>query len=253
MSQEILIFDRKLLMQRRSNKVNSLAKADFLIKRSLDDILERLSEITREFPLILNLTSRNNYGFSQLAKRVGVMQVITADFNLEERLAFPPNSFDLVVSVLNLHSINDLPGCLVQLKNILKPNGLLIASMFGEKNLPELRQTLLKTELEYCAGASPRVMPLVELKQLGGLLQRTGFSMPVIDSDRIEVHYKHPLDLLHDLSNMSETHIMLNRNKAYLGKKFWNKFVKNYLSDFATQDHKVIASFEILTLTAIAD
>ncbi len=253
MSQEILIFDRKLLLQRRSNKVNSLRKADFLIKRSLDDILERLSEITREFPLILNLTSKNNYGSDRLLKRAGTMQVITADFDMQEHLNFSNHSFDLIVSILNLHSINDLPGCLIQLKNILKPNGLLIASIFGEKNLPELRQTLLKTEFECCAGISPRMLPSIELKQLGALLQRAGFSMPVVDSDRIEVHYKQPLDLLRDLRNMGETNIMLKRNKTYLGKKFWNKFAENYLTDFSTIDNEAIASFEILNLTAITD
>ncbi len=253
MSQEILIFDRKLLLQRRSNKVNSLSRADFLIKRSLDDILERLSEITREFPIILNLTSRNNYGFKQLTNRIGTKQLIVADFDVEEYLKLPAHSVDLIVSVLNLHSINDLPGCLIQLKNILKPNGLLIASMFGENNLLELREALLKTEIECCSGISPRMMPLIELKQLGMLLQRAGFNMPVIDSDRIKVHYKNPLDLLHDLSDMSETNIMLKRSKAYLGKKFWTKFSQNYLSSFSALDNQVIANFEILNLMAIAD
>ena len=264
MSQDILIFDRNVLAQKRSNIANSLSKADFLIKRSFEDILERLSEITRDFPSILNLGCRNSYGSNVLAQRYGTKKVVETEFYSgfsdggaikiitdEEQLPFANNQFDLIVSVLNFHSVNDLPGCLIQLKNILKPNGVLIASMFGEINLPELRETLFKTELEHLGGISPRVMPCVELKQLGALLQRAGFTSPVVDKDHIEVHYSHPLELLHDLRNMGETNIMINKNKKYLGKEFWRKFSENYIKDFSNSDEEVIASFEILTMLAV--
>lgn len=97
-------------------------------------------------------------------------------------------------------------------------------------------------ELEALGGISPRIMPCVEIKQLGSLLQRVGFTMPVIDKDGIEVHYENPMKLLYDLQNMGETNIMLNRNKKYSGKIFWQKFAKL---------KKIIAKFEILTLTAV--
>ena len=269
MSQETLnsfIFDRNLLLQRRSQIVDSLSKADFLIKRSFDNIQERLNEMSRDFPVILNLGCRNGYGSHELINRFGTKKLIETDLSVnllkqspgstkiivdEENLNLSPNQFDLIISVLNLHSVNDLPGCLIQLKNALKPNGLLIASMFGERNLYELRETLVQTELECIGGISPRMMPYVELKQLGSLLQRAGFSLPVVDSDRVETHYQQPLDLLHDLQNMGETNIMLNRSKAYLGKKFWHKFAQNYINRFSINDSEVIATFEILTLTGI--
>ncbi len=263
MSQNILIFDRELLFKKRSNTANSLNKADFLIKRSLEDILEKLDEITRDFPLILNLGCRNSYCSDQLMQRHGTKKVIETDFGYnfnsnhtkiiadEENIPFAEGQFDLIVSILNLHTVNDLPGCLIQLKNALKPNGVLIASMFGERNLPELRETLLKTELEHLGGVSPRIMPSVEIKQLGALLQRTGYAIPVIDKERIEVHYHTPLELLHDLRNMGESNIMIDRNKKYIGKKFWRKFKDNYSKDFSNENQRIVASFEILTITAV--
>lgn len=262
MSQDILIFDRNLLLQRRSNA--SLNKADFLIKHSLKDIQERLNEINRSFPSILNLGCRSPYLSDELLRRNGTQNVIETNFSCknsnnnnikviadEENLSFDNNQFDLIISLLNLHNINDLPGCLTQLRNILKPNGIIIASMLGEKTLPELRTTLIKTELEHCNGVSPRMMPCIELKQLGALLQRVGFNMPVIDKDHIEIHYSNPLELIYDLRNMGETNIMISRNKKYVGKKFWEIFSKNYMRDFSTDNNLCVASFEIITFIAV--
>lgn len=264
MSQE-LIFDRNLLFKRRVKTAHSLSKADFLIKRSFEDIQEKLKEINQEFPSILNLGSKNGYGYEELAKRTGTKIITESNIcpNLlnnpkaisiiadEEFLAFENTQFDLIISILNLHSVNDLPGCLAKLKQSLKPNGILIASMFGGENLSQLREILIDTELDILNGISPRMMPYVEIKQLGSLLQRAGFKSPVIDKDSIEVHYKNPLLLLKDLQNMGENNIMLNRNKSYVGKRFWHKFVENYITKFSTNDGDVIAKFEILTMTAL--
>lgn len=272
MSPELLIFDRNLLLKRRSNIANSLTKADFLIKHSLNDILERLDGMSKEFPIILNLGSHNCYDSNELLNRLGTHTLINTSsvtpifkcnpkngniankYSLivdEENLSFADNQFDLIISILNLHLINDLPGCLIQLKNSLKPGGVLIASLFGERNLNELRAALIKTELECFGGISPRMIPTIELKQLGGLLQRAGFSMPIVDKDTLEVHYSSPIKLLHDLRNMSETNILLDRNKKYLGKEFWLKFNNNYIADYSYDQNSVIATFEILNITAV--
>ena len=235
-----LIFDRNLLSIRRAKAANSLTKANFLIKRSFADIQEKLSEMNREFPMILNLGN----GYSSIN---GSIHIITD----EENPPFATNQFNLIISILNLHLVNDLPGCLIRLKDSLKPNGILIASLFGGDNLPQLRETLIKTELQIFAGISPRINPSIEIKQLGGLLQRAGFTSPVIDRDCVEVHYKNPIDLLHDLQNMSETNILIGRNKKYLGKKFWQKFSENYRHSYRVNEKEVSANFEILTLMAI--
>jgi NADH dehydrogenase [ubiquinone] 1 alpha subcomplex assembly factor 5 len=258
MSQE-LIFDRSLLIKRRSNKAGSIHKADFLIKRSLKTIIERLESMTIEFPTVLNLGSRSSYGTDYFKNRVGTNHVIETDISFdfmqnsshsnklvcdEEYLPFADNQFDLIVTILNLHMVNDLPGCLVQLRRMLKPNGVLIASIFGESSLASIREILINTELELFGGASARIFPFAEIKQVGMLLQRAGFSMPVIDKDIVNVKYSNPLSLLHDLQNMAESNILLARNKDYVGKSFWQNFSKI---------GEILVSFEILNILASKD
>ena len=261
-----LIFDRELLAKRKIRADRSLSKDDFLIKRSFQDIKEKLSEMNRDFSVVLNLSARDGYDFFELLEIRGVQKIVETNLNVslladdsssikvvmdEENIAFSDNKFDLIITVLNLHSVNDLPGCLIRLRESLKPNGVLIASMFGESNLFQLGQSLMKVELDVLGGVSPRVMPSIRMDQLGGLLQRAGFILPVVDIDNVEVHYKHPLDLIRDLRDMGETNIMFSRNKAYLGKKFWNKFIESYIRDFSMGGAEVVANFEILNLIAL--
>lgn len=265
MSSSALIFDRNLYFKKRSLSADSLSKADFLIKHSLADILDRLDSIQKKFPRILNLGCRNGYGSCELRQRTGTELVLETENVLsffkdqkninrvildEEFLPFKDNSFDLIVSILNLHNINDLPGCLLQLKKTLKPDGVIIASIFGENNLPELRSILIKTEAEIFSGISPRMKPSIDMKQLGSLLQRAGFCSQIIDKERIEVHYSNPIKLLKDLKFMAETNILSERNKKYIGQDFWLKFYENY-SDAYNYNGSCVANFEILTLTAL--
>lgn len=257
MFQNIQIFDRELLLKKRSRA--SIGKADLLIKYSVNNILERLNYISKEFTTILNLGCKNSYGSELLKNKISSKYLLETDLTMknsnftriiadEELIPFRENQFDLVVSVLNLHLINDLPGCLLQIKNILKPKGIFIACMFGEQNLPELRSSLINTEMSCLGGISPRTIPYITIQQLGSLLQRAGFFSPVIDKDLIKIEYSHPLDLIKDLRNMGETNILINRNKKYVGKHFWKKFYDNYTEKFNN-----IASFEILNLLAIKD
>lgn len=261
-----LIFDRDLLSKKKIRAARSLSKDAFLIKRSFIDIKEKLSEMNRDFPIVLNLSATDGEEFLQSLEIRGMQKIIETNLDLsllengrsslkvvmdEENIAFADNQFDLIISVLNLHSVNDLPGCFIRLRESLKPNGILIASMFGESNLFQLRQSIMNAELDVLNGASPRVMPSIRMDQLGGLLQRAGFILPVIDSDNIEVHYKHPLNLIRDLRDIGETNIMFSRNKKYLGKKFWHKFVETYIQDFSISNSEVVANFEILNLIGL--
>ncbi len=253
MSQE-LIFDRNLLIKRRSNKIGSIHKSDFLIKRSLETIIERLEVMNRSFSSVLNLGCRNSYGTDYLKNRPGTNYVIETDISFdfikgsshhskivcdEEYLPFADNQFDLIISVLNLHAVNDLPGCLFQLQRILKPEGVFIASMFGELCLANICKILVDSELDILGGASAHFFPFVEIKQLGMLLQRAGFYMPVVDKDSVDVQYFNPMNLLHDLQNMAESNILLSRSKGYMGKKIWQNFAKM---------GEITAKFEILNI-----
>ena len=155
-----------------------------------------------------------------LAERLGAVNrtfghVLDLDRNLsaDEQLAAEPESFDLVTSILSLHSVNDLPGVLAQIRRALKPDGLLLAAMVGGDTLTELRQSLAAAEIEVSGGVSPRVAPFGDVRELGGLLQRAGFALPVTDVDRIVVRYGDFPSLMRDLRGMGETNALVERSR----------------------------------------
>ena len=132
----------------------------------------------------------------------------------EESLPFAPKSFDLVVSAMDLHWVNDLPGTLVQIQRILRPDGLLLGAMLGGATLWQLRQALTAAESEVEGGLSPRVSPFADLRDAAGLLQRAGFALPVADSETIEVEYDNALALMRDLGAMGESNLVVERRRG---------------------------------------
>jgi NADH dehydrogenase [ubiquinone] 1 alpha subcomplex assembly factor 5 len=121
-----------------------------------------------------------------------------------ETFPFADHTFDLVLSAFSLHWVNDIPGLFAQIYKALKPDGLFMASLLGEQTLTELRECLHIAELELYGGVSARVSPMLTLQDAGGLLQRAGFALPVVDQDRLQITYPHPLALLQDLRNMEK-------------------------------------------------
>src|SRR5262249_688591 len=134
----------------------------------------------------------------------------------EEALPFADSTLDLVVSGLSLQAVNDLPGVLVQVRRALKPDGLFLAALLGGDTLMELRQSFAVAESELDGGVSPRVAPFPDLRDLGSLLQRAGFALPVTDVDHITVRYATPLRLLHDLRRMGATNPLVERRRVPL-------------------------------------
>ncbi len=137
--------------------------------------------------------------------------VVAAD---EECLPFAAGSFDLVVANLSLHWVNDLPGALLQLRQALRPEGLLLASLPVLGTLAEFRAALTEAEAEITGGASPRVSPFPELRDCAHLLQRAGFAMPVADLDEIRLLYADPFALLRDLRAAGETNAITHRSRT---------------------------------------
>jgi SAM-dependent methyltransferase len=167
-----------------------------------------------------------------------------------EFLPFAPGSFDAVLSVLLLHWVNDLPGALLQLRRALKPDGLLLVSLLGGETLDELRQCLMEAELAEEGGISPRVSPFAELRELGGLLQRAGFAMPVVDSDRLIATYPDALALMRELRLMGEGNATAERRRSFSRRGTLLRAAALYAEKFAGSDGRIPASFEIVTLTA---
>jgi SAM-dependent methyltransferase len=171
---------------------------------------------------------------------------VTAD---EEALPFAEGSLDLLVSALALQFVNDLPGALIQIRRALKPDGLLLAALIGGDSLIELRSAFAAAESEMEGGASPRVAPFADIRELGGLLQRAGFALPVVDSERVTVRYDSALALMRDLRRMGATNILHERLRTPLKRGTLERVREIYADRFADADGRVRATFEIIWLS----
>lgn len=216
------IFDRRLYARRRARAARTFAGFDFLHRRVMEDIVDRLETVTRDFPRAVFAGAGDLTGM--LTPACGVGAVIAMDLAPErlpaggarlaadeEALPFAPESVDLFVSVLTLHTSNDLVGALAQARMALKPDGLFIAAVFGEETLGSLRRALYAAEAEIAGGVSPRIAPFAAIQDYGQALARAGFALPVVDIDKVSVRYKEPMSLLRDLRGMGETGALANR------------------------------------------
>ena len=263
------LFDRDLHRARLDRAAPGYAAADFLKARAAEDAVVRLEAIMRDFPRAVDLGARNGWfarslSQSDAAARVGFLvetdlspKMLAGRDGLrlvadEERLPFAAGSLDLVVSTLALHWTNDVVGALIQIRRALKPDGLFIGSLLGGATLTELRQSLLAAEAELTGGAGPRVSPFADPYDAAGLLQRSGFALPVADVDRVTVRYAHPLKLLADLRAMGETSVLAERHPKRLTRQVLARAFEIYVERFAEPNGRVPATFEILTLTGWA-
>jgi NADH dehydrogenase [ubiquinone] 1 alpha subcomplex assembly factor 5 len=260
------IFDRRLLIERRNRVADGAADHDFLLARVADDLIERLSAINRRFPVALNLGAYHGLLGRRLRRLPGVEMVIDMEATArllaqcggprvqadEEAMPFADESLDLVVSGLALHFVNDLPGTLLQVRRLLKPDGLLLAAMLGGTTLTELRTALLAAEEEIEGGASPRVAPFADVRELGALLQRAGFALPVADAETVTVTYTHPLALMRELRAMGAANALLHRSRSPLRRTTLSRALEIYADRFGLANGRIPATFEIITLTAWA-
>ena len=148
-----------------------------------------------------------------------------------------------------MHLVNDLPGTLVQIRRILKPDGLFLGAVLGGATLTELRQAFVAAEAEMEGGASPRVAPFADVRDLGGLLQRAGFALPVVDADVVTVAYPTPLHLMREIRAMGASNMLAERRRVPLRRATLLRAAAIYAERFSRADGRVTATFEILTLT----
>jgi NADH dehydrogenase [ubiquinone] 1 alpha subcomplex assembly factor 5 len=253
----IIIFDRERV---RHNRNRALPEHNFLMEWAGKQITDRLRDVTKNFPLALQMGLRTPQGFADDLAATGKIETligmdaarkllkpgnICAD---EEFLPFKDQSLDLVINVMGLHSTNDLPGTLIQIRRALKPDGLFLAALFGGESLMELRQSLMQTEIEMKGGMSPRVFPFADKPQMGALMQRAGFALPVVDSEIVTVTYPDMFGLLKDLRFMGEGNAILKRDRTYPGREFFAKAAEFYAKNFSEEDGRVRASFEVIFL-----
>ncbi|HWD59156.1 MAG TPA: methyltransferase domain-containing protein [Stellaceae bacterium] len=257
------LFDRRAWRLHRDRAARH--RADFLHREIAARLIDRLDLVNRQFGRVLDLGARDGTLSRLLSERPGIIQVVAAEPSAAlvaaapvprvvadpELVPFRDASFDLVASCLALHWCADLPGALVQIRRALKPDGLLLAALFGGSTLVELRTALFEAELAEEGGVSPRVSPTVELSDAAALLQRAGLAMPVADSETIAVTYPDIVALMHDLRGMGESNALTAR-RPFLRRATLTRAGAIYAERFATQDGRIAATFEVLFLAGWA-
>jgi SAM-dependent methyltransferase len=258
------IFDRELLRRRLARALRAGAP-DFLLTRAAEDLVDRLSSIKRDFPRSLDLGAPTGH-FAQAVAATGRPAPLRAAQSIallagvagprvvadEERLPFAPQSFDLVVSGFSLQWVNDLPGAFAQIRRALAPDGLFLACLPGGASLIELRAAFAQAEEEICGGASPRVSPFVDVRDLGHLLQRAGFALPVVDVDSFTLRYDSMFSLCAELRAMGSANALMQRSRRPLRRSVLMRAADIYSSRFSDPDGRVRASFELLWLSGWA-
>ena len=170
----------------------------------------------------------------------------------EEFLPIKDASLDLITSLLSLHTTNDLPGTLIQIRRALKPDGLFLGCLFGAGTLKELRASLMQAEVELTSGAAQRVAPLPGLQDMAGLLQRAGLALPVADVDHVTVRYDTPFDLMADLKGMGERAAFADKGRPPLSRRILSRMAEIYAENYSDADGRLRASFEIVWLSGWA-
>ena len=263
------IFDRRALRRQRDRAAAGLARHDALFREVAERVADRLDDVKRRFPLALDLGCHDGTLARLLGARGGIETLVQADLSPamaaaaraqghpalaadEEAQPFAAGSFDLVTSVLSLHWVNDLPGALIQIRRALKPDGLFLGALLGGETLRELRAALMQAELDLEGGAGPRVSPFADLRDAGGLLQRAGFALPVVDRDRITLAFPSALELMARLRGMGESNAVLARRRTLSRRGTLLRAAEIYQGRAGPGQAALPATFEVLYLTAWA-
>jgi SAM-dependent methyltransferase len=244
-----ILFDRALL-RARQDRARRGGPVTFLFDRVAEDMEERLAAVTREFSDAAEIWTPGELLCKPVADRFKSVTRIEPDET--EALRLLPESLDLAVSALAFQFVNDLPGVLAQIRRALRPDGLLLAAMIGGDTLTELRQAFAQAETECEGGVSPRVAPFADLRDVGALLQRAGFALPVTDVDRVVVRYDNAFALMADLRRMGATNTMIERRRTPTRRATLLRMAEIYSSRFADSDGRIRATFDVIWLSGWA-
>jgi SAM-dependent methyltransferase len=262
-SSAFLIFDRAL-QRRRLARALAGGTAEFLLDRAVDEILDRLAAVKRRFTAIADIgtplpglaarlaaadAEARVVRLARLPATLGPTLGVVGD---DELLPFKAQSFDLAVSALALQNVNDLPGALAQIRRILRPDWLFLGCLLGGNSLGELRTALAEAETEIAGGISPRVAPFADVRDMGSLLQRAGFALPVTDVEPWTVRYANMFALLADLRAMGGTNTLVERLRQPAERRFFVRAADIYARDYADADGRVRATFELIFLSGWA-
>ncbi len=252
------IFDRQALRRNRDRAAKNFKAHDFLVREVAERLYDKSSDISRDFNHILDLGCHGGELAGLLKENHIIRQDLSRNFLEsnkgirvqadEEFLPYRPGSLDLIVSNLSLHWVNDLPGCLAQIMQALKPDGLFLCALFGGETLTELRQSLMEAEINIRGGASPRISPFLDMQDGGALLQRAGFALPVVDTDRITVTYENAFKLMQELKGMGEANILAKRYRGLTSPTIMAECARIYHEKFTDHRGRITVTFDIIYL-----
>ena len=259
----MIVFDRRAVRIHRDRAAGRISMHDFLLREIASRLIERLEDVKRDFPVALDLGCHTGELGHALRDHDKIEFAVSCDLSPamvskaggprvaadEESLPFGKGSFDLIISLLSLHWVNDLPGTFLQIHSSLKPDGLFLGAMLGGQTLKELRQALAEAEIAAEGGLSPRISPFADVRDAGDLLQRAGFALPVADSETLTVVYPDPLKLMTDLRGMGETNATIERRKSFTRRATLLDGLARYRSAFENTDGTVPATFQVIYLS----
>jgi SAM-dependent methyltransferase len=255
-----VLFDRAILARRRARAARG-ERPGFLLERAVAELAERLSLVKREFAVAADIGALGPGAIEAMRASGKVRRTVACAppgapggdlVGEEERLPFGAQTLDLAVSLLGLQLVNDLPGALVQIRRALKPDGLFLAAVLGGASLRELRDSFAAAEAELEGGVSPRVAPFADVRDLGGLLQRAGFALPVADLDTVTVRYADPFSLMRDLRAMGAANPLVERSRKPLRRATLLRAAALYAERYGAADGRVPATFDIVWLAGWA-
>lgn len=239
--------------------------ADFLMRRTAEDLADRLGAVERRFGKAAVLFCQTPAAAETLAESGKVADIVRVETDTAflsggdaglitplETVPFEPESLDLAVSLLSLQAMNDIPGMLIQIRRALRPDGLFLGAFAGAGTLFELRESLLAAETELYGGASPRVAPFTDVRDAGALLQRAGLALPVADVETLTVRYASLFNLIADLRAMGETNALTDRSRRPGSRKLFARAAEIYAERFSDPDGRVRASFLIVWMSGWA-
>ena len=241
MTAPVQLTDTKALARFRAR---ATTQGMFLQESAADEIQDRLGLVNRSFKSPAVVTPFPDVWANRLKNAKIVSDSETLELNAADH--------DLVIHAASLHWSNDPVGQLIQCRRSLRPDGLMIAATLGGQTLDELRRVLGQSEISVTGGLSPRIVPMGEIRDLGALLQRAGFALPVADSVPLSVEYRDMWHLMHDLRQMGETNALNTRLRRIPPRALFQEAARLYQSTFSTENQRVKASFELVFLTGWA-
>ncbi len=256
-----LIFDHSLLRKRRTRAALRFSDHDFLFQDMADRVVERLEEFGRYFDTGLDLGCHSGQLAQALESKSLVASLVQTELSeplimqakgqrivaSEEALPFAPASFDVIMSVGALHWVNDLPGTLIQIHHALKPGGLFLAIFPGGRSLWELREAVINASIAQEGGVHARLSPFIDPREAAALMQRAGFSEPIVDVDQLTVTYADAYALMRDLRGMAETNALYAQSKHLTRRHMMQEIARQYQG--IAKNGRIPATFELVTMT----